>query len=278
MKWISSFRQKPIKYINVGDSANFLGWDKPRKGVQYVSLDSAGKIEYYYNHINGSWRKTDTNGVESFLPKGLINYSVKVNNPDNDGGTFSSNITISPDADVEYTINTLQSSTEYSFTCNTKGQNIPWTLNLTAQPKSGYEFVKWVVDSDDVDDLTLTVNNESEFTSATPVFKESGGSLKFNFSILIKGEPIHSPFDENLKITSGKYTSIKKTDVEGVYEVETKDVLEETAITFEMLEFPIESWMLNDKKVETNDPQIMIITLNDLYNGGKESVIDIIIV
>lgn len=67
MKWISSYRQKPIKYVNVGAShlsstvPLYLGWNKPRKNEQYVTLNSSGNINEYYKFVNGSWKHSVTN-------------------------------------------------------------------------------------------------------------------------------------------------------------------------------------------------------------------------
>lgn len=144
MRWISSYRQKPIKYVNVGDYAYYLGWRKPRKNEQFVTLNSYGEIQHTYRYINGEWRrKTDIN--EYFLNTGdKVNNFVHINPSDSTKGALA--YTITEEKNIEVTV---QGSSYILITGNAQQSDFSLKGTATASPEQGYVVDHW--EKDDVE-------------------------------------------------------------------------------------------------------------------------------
>lgn len=163
-KWIHTSTEgwKHVKYINVGEVTDnsYLGWKKPRRKEQYVTINPVtGNIDWYYT-FDGTWHKKDAEGNEiAWTP---IEFSLTVNtNNDNYG-------------DVSFTVaapNTYNSTTG-KVTKITTGDV---AITLSASPESGYEVQKWQKNGTDIPDSTkanleVTANADVTYTA---VFKQS---------------------------------------------------------------------------------------------------------
>lgn len=163
-KWIHTSTEgwKHVKYINVGEVTDnsYLGWKKPRRKEQYVTINPVtGNIDWYYT-FDGTWHKKDAEGNEIAWTPTEFRLTVNTNN-DNYG-------------DVSFTVaapNTYNSTTG-KVTKITTGDV---TITLSASPESGYEVQKWQKNGTDIPDsakanLEVTANVDVTYTA---VFKQS---------------------------------------------------------------------------------------------------------
>lgn len=163
-KWIHTSTEgwKHVKYINVGEVTDnsYLGWKKPRRKEQYVTINPVtGNIDWYYT-FDGTWHKKDAEGNEIAWTPTEFSLTVNTNN-DNYG-------------DVSFTVaapNTYNSTTG-KVTKITTGDV---AITLSALPESGYEVQKWQKNGTDIPDSTkanleVTANADVTYTA---VFKQS---------------------------------------------------------------------------------------------------------
>lgn len=163
-KWIHTSTEgwKHVKYINVGEVTDnsYLGWKKPRRKEQYVTINPVtGNIDWYYT-FDGTWHKKDAEGNEIAWTPTEFSLTVNTNN-DNYG-------------DVSFTVaapNTYNSTTG-KVTKITTGDV---AITLSASPESGYEVQKWQKNGTDIPDSTktnleVTANADVTYTA---VFKQS---------------------------------------------------------------------------------------------------------
>ena len=163
-KWIYTLTEgwKHVKYVNVGEVTDnsYLGWKKPRRKEQYVTINHVtGNIDWYYT-FDGTWHKKDAEGNEIAWTPTEFSLTVNTNN-DNYG-------------DVSFTVaapNTYNSTTG-KVTKITTGDV---AITLGASPESGYEVQKWQKNGTDIPNsakanLEVTANADVTYTA---VFKQS---------------------------------------------------------------------------------------------------------
>lgn len=163
-KWIHTSTEgwKHVKYINVGEVTDnsYLGWKKPRRKEQYVTINPVtGNIDWYYT-FDGTWHKKDAEGNEIAWTPTEFSLTVNTNN-DNYG-------------DVSFTVAApnIYNSTTGKVTKITTGDV---AITLSASPESGYEVQKWQKNGTDIPDSTktnleVTANADVTYTA---VFKQS---------------------------------------------------------------------------------------------------------
>ena len=164
-KWIKPFDNqithkrywKHQRYIvvNKPTNNNFLGWELP-KDEYLVSLDANGAIEYYYTFEDGKWitYQADSNGEN--ITYNTFEFTAAAD--DTDKGAVS--ISVNTPNDYSSTTDTITHKTI---------EDVEITLNAT--PKTGYEFVKWQRNEEDLTDTNTTiVVKENDDVAYTAVF------------------------------------------------------------------------------------------------------------
>lgn len=160
-KWISSITGwTHVRYINMGTviGNSYLGWKKPRRKQQYVTINgSTGNIDWYYKFENGTWIRTNADGVDCTMTSSEFTLTLTASN-----GSIAASVD-SP--------NTYDDETNKV----TKMTVADVKITLTATAAEGYEFVKWKRGDVDLTDTktTITVEEDANVTY-TAVFQQEG--------------------------------------------------------------------------------------------------------
>ena len=147
-KWINTLTEgwKHVKYINVGEVTNnsYLGWKKPRRKEQYVTINpTTGNIDWYYT-FDGTWHKKDADGNEIAWTPTEITLTLDVNNENY--GEVSATVAspnVYDDATGKITKNTVDAV----------------SVTMTAEAEDGYEVDYWYKNT-----ASTTKLNEGEAT------------------------------------------------------------------------------------------------------------------
>lgn len=254
MKWITSYSKIPIKYINIGNPAYYLGWKKPRKNEQYVTLANNGTIAATYRFVNGDWRGKGANGKEYFLADNTYTTNT-VEFTRNYNGTIS--ITTNSQS---YNVSTTISHTNVKYTCTVDKFSSDYLckLNLIAAPSTNYIVDYWtengsvIPNSHDVNSMTVDITENKIYSvmfkdNTAPVVPDIEATFTIQYPEIWGYLP-----DENITL---------------VLEDTKGNVLEDWKYTVEDKEYRKLIYITID---ETNisDLGLFIITIDNKYKVG----------